>query len=57
MGCSGPVILSLDLLVRVQGDCTDSCSFVLIALTEAAFWAHSLALWDQEAGVEVVEAS
>lgn len=34
------VILLLDLLVRVQDDCSDSCSgFVLIALTEAAFHA------------------
>lgn len=51
------VILSLDPLVRVQGDSADSCSFVLIAWTEAAFCAHSLALWGQEAGARVVEAS
>lgn len=43
------VILSFDPLVRVHDDCSDSCSgFVLIAVTEAAYHAYSLALWGQE---------
>lgn len=52
------VILSIDLLVRVQGDCSNSYNgFVLTAMTEAAFCPHLLALWGQEAGVKVIEAS